>query len=58
VLAGESFWRAAVNFDFLADEGVVDEVDCSLFTYCEMAEDIWATIRDGYARKRRTPARR
>lgn len=44
VLVGETFWRNAVNFDFLIDEGVIDEEDRDLFWFAETAEDIWTSI--------------
>lgn len=52
VLAGAAFWRAAVNFEFLAAEGVVDTSDAALFTYAETADEIWSAIRDWYAPRR------
>lgn len=45
VLVGESFWRHAVNIDFLVAEGVIDEEDRELFWYAETAEEIWDGIR-------------
>lgn len=44
VLVGESFWRGAVNLDFLVSEGVIDEEDRDLFWYAESADDIWKGI--------------
>jgi hypothetical protein len=41
VLVGESFWRRAVDIDFLVEEGVIDEEDRDLFWYADTAEDIW-----------------
>ncbi|TAM02720.1 MAG: LOG family protein [Paraburkholderia sp.] len=49
VLVGSAFWHKAVNFEFLADEGMIDHVDKALFTFCETADEIWSTIRDWYA---------
>lgn len=45
VLVGESFWRQAINIDFLVDEGVIDEEDRGLFWYADTAEDIWDGIK-------------
>ncbi|MGA9763092.1 MAG: LOG family protein [Rhodomicrobium sp.] len=45
VLAGESYWRRAVDFDFLADEGVIDEEDRELFFFAETAQEIWDGIQ-------------
>jgi hypothetical protein len=45
VLVGESYWRRAVDFDFLVDEGVIDPEDRELFWYAETAQDIWDSIQ-------------
>jgi uncharacterized protein (TIGR00730 family) len=44
VLVGQSFWRRAVDFDFLAGEGVIDPEDLDLFAFAETAEEIYAYI--------------
>ena len=44
VLVGESFWRRAVNVDFLIDEGLVDREDRELFWFAETAPEIWNGI--------------
>ncbi len=49
VLVGESFWRQAVNVDFLVDEGTIDPEDRELFWYAESAEEIWQSLVDWYA---------
>jgi uncharacterized protein (TIGR00730 family) len=50
VLVGESYWRQAVNVDFLIDEGTIDLEDRELFWYAENAEEIWQSLLDWYAR--------
>ncbi len=45
VLVGESYWRRAVDFDFLVGEGVIDPEDRDLFWYAETAQDIWDGIQ-------------
>ncbi len=49
VLVGEEYWRSAVNFDFLADEGVIDQEDRELFWFAETAEEIWNGIQAWYS---------
>ncbi len=49
VLIGESYWRRAVDFDFLVDEGVIDAEDRELFWYAETAADAWQGILDWHA---------
>lgn len=39
VLVGEAFWRRAVDFDFLAEEGVISPADTGLFSVVETAEE-------------------
>jgi uncharacterized protein (TIGR00730 family) len=49
VLVGESYWKNAVNFDFLVNEGVIDREDRELFWFAETAEEIWKGILSWYA---------
>jgi uncharacterized protein (TIGR00730 family) len=44
VLVGERYWREAVNVDFLAAEGVIDQEDRDLFWYAETAQEIWEGV--------------
>ena len=44
VLVGESFWRRAVDFDFLVEEGVIDPEDRELFWFAETAREIFDSI--------------
>jgi uncharacterized protein (TIGR00730 family) len=44
VLVGEDFWSRAIDFAYLADEGVIDPEDRGLFWYAESAADIWRGI--------------
>jgi len=48
VLVGEEYWRRAVDFDFLVDEGTIDAEDRKLFWYAESAPDIWRGILHWY----------
>lgn len=45
VLVGEGYWRSAINFDFLVEEGTIDPEDRDLFWFAETAEDIWNDIQ-------------
>jgi len=51
ILVGESFWKKAVNIDFLAEEGVIDPEDRDLFWYAETAEEVWNGIVEWYRKK-------
>lgn len=44
VLVGRAFWRSAVDFGFLVDEGMIDPCDAALFRFSETADEIWAAI--------------
>jgi uncharacterized protein (TIGR00730 family) len=44
VLVGETYWRRAVDIDFLVDEGVIDPEDRELFWFAETAQEIWNGI--------------
>ena len=48
VLVGEAYWRRVIDFEFLADEGVIDAEDRELFWFAETANEIWSSIRDWY----------
>ena len=48
VLVGEAFWRKALNFDFLVEEGVIDPEDRELFWYAETAQEIWSGLNLWY----------
>ncbi len=49
VLVGEHFWRRAVDFDYLVEEGVIDAEDRELFWFAETAQEIWDGILRWYA---------
>jgi len=48
VLVGTEFWRRAVNFDFLVEQGVISPEDVDLFAIVETAEEAVTTIYDYY----------
>jgi len=48
ILVGEEYWRKAVNFDFLIEEGMVDAEDRDLFWFAETAQEIWDSILHWY----------
>jgi uncharacterized protein (TIGR00730 family) len=51
VLVGEDYWRRAVDFDFLVEEGVIEREDRALFWYAETAEDVWQSILSWHERR-------
>lgn len=48
VLVGASFWRQAINFDFLIEEGMISAADAALFSLVETAEEAVAVLLDFY----------
>ena len=48
LLFGKDFWNKVVDFEALADEGVISHNDLNLLTWVATAEDAWATVQDFY----------
>ncbi len=48
LLYGKDYWNRVVNFDALAEEGVINANDTDLFRWCETAEEGWKHIVDFY----------
>ncbi len=48
VLVGEAFWRRAVDFDFLAEEGVISPGDVELFSVVETAKEAVGVLERFY----------
>ncbi len=44
VLFDEAYWRRVVNFDALAEEGLISPDDLGLFDFAGSAEEIWARL--------------
>ena len=44
LLFGREFWDRVVNFEALAEEGVVNHDDLALITWVETAEEAWAEV--------------
>jgi uncharacterized protein (TIGR00730 family) len=48
VLFGAEFWNRVVNFEALAEEGVISPGNLDLFSFVETADEAWAKIRTFY----------
>jgi uncharacterized protein (TIGR00730 family) len=48
LLFGEEFWRRIVDFEAMADEGVIADRDLELFRYVETAEEAWDIVQRHY----------
>ncbi len=52
LLFGRDFWNRVVNFQALADEGVISLADLDLITWCDSADEAWAAVQAHYAERR------
>ena len=48
LLFGKEFWTRVLNFEAMAEEGVINQADLDLITWVETAEDAWAKIEEFY----------
>ncbi|MET0365690.1 MAG: LOG family protein [Sphingobium sp.] len=48
LLFGREFWTRIVNFDALAEEGVISPHDLDLITWVETADEAWAAVEGFY----------
>jgi len=55
LLFGREFWNRVIDFQALADEGVISQADLDLITWCDSAEQAWAAVKAHYAEGRRPP---
>ena len=55
ILFGRDYWSKVINFQFLADSGVISDEHLKLFTYAETAEEAWQQILD-FHEMMKTPA--
>jgi uncharacterized protein (TIGR00730 family) len=53
ILYGRDYWSNVIDFQFLADSGVIADHHLELFSYSETPEDTWQQILDFHAKKPR-----
>jgi len=46
VLFCERYWRNLINFEYLVEQGTIDQEDLDLFTFCNRAEEAWSSIKE------------
>ena len=46
ILFGRDYWSKVINFQFLADSGVISDEHLKLFSYAETPEEAWQQILD------------
>lgn len=45
IMFGREYWQNVIDFQYLADEGTIDDSDLDLVRYAETAEEAWEMIR-------------
>ncbi len=48
LLFGREYWNRVINFEALAEEGVINENDTDLFHWVETADEAWSKITEFY----------
>ena len=56
IFFGREFWERVIDFEALAEEGVISSDDLKLFTYCESAEEAWDYVCAHYGEPGEDPA--
>lgn len=51
ILYGRAYWNSVINFQRLADEGVVDDEDLKLIDYAETPQEAWEIIAKAHGLK-------
>ena len=46
ILFGTEYWSRLIDFEFMADSGLIDDDDRQLFQFADTATDAWSLIRD------------
>jgi len=49
ILFGTEHWKRLIDWEYLAEMGLIASKDLDLITFCDTAEDAWTTICDFYA---------
>jgi uncharacterized protein (TIGR00730 family) len=55
VLFDEAYWRGVVDFEKLADTGMIDRADLALFSFADTPEQVWAKLLEGGVRPHGEP---
>jgi len=49
ILFGTEHWKKMVNWDYMAECGLISPKDLDLISFCDSAEEVWKIITDCYA---------
>ena len=44
ILFGREYWKKIINFQYLADIGLISDENLNLFQYADTASDAWEII--------------
>ena len=47
ILYGKDYWSRLVDFEFMADSGLINDEDLQLIQFADTPSEAWALIRDG-----------
>ena len=50
ILFGTKHWKRLIDWEYLAETGMIGSKDLDLITFCDAAEDAWDFINDYYAK--------
>ena len=56
ILFGREYWSKVINFQQMADEGVISDEHLELFSWAETADDAWRQIVEFHEHRRQHPA--
>ena len=45
ILFGRKYWDKVINFEYLADLGLISDEDLNLFEYADSASEAWEIIK-------------
>jgi uncharacterized protein (TIGR00730 family) len=48
LLLGRDYWRRLIDFEFLVEEGAIDESDLALFELVDSAEEAWQKLKQSW----------
>ena len=51
ILFGRKYWNNLINFNFLADYGLITEEDLKIFKYADTASEAWGIIESSNSSK-------
>ena len=51
ILFGEKYWKNLINFEFLADFGLISEDDLKIFKYVNTASEAWEIVKSSQESK-------